>query len=344
MGERDDTTRHAIRALAADTAAAWEAFVRMASGPVWKAALRAAPRRALAENLFSRIMADLHADRLTLAARLDAARLPDASAFLDREIDRHVGRWVYDLFQTGSADAAEALVRVFHADMRAWVQRALPYEARNQLDDHVQDCYAALLAAGGRRLRLYSGDGPFRAFLRSMVINLVADLSRREHGRKRPCAAFARLPELQQRAYRLIFEERVSAAEATRRLSHANAAGAVAAVMALGDLGPTHSGRRPQVLALDNGADTIEIADERDIPEDVLLAREEMVTRIEREEALLAALRAMPQTQRDVLEQRFLHGRKPREIAAATGIDEKDIYRILERALAQLKRDLVRPS
>jgi RNA polymerase sigma factor (sigma-70 family) len=344
MGGEDTAARHAVQALTADTAAAWEAFVGFAAGPVWNAALRAAPRCSVAESLFSRIMADLHADRLALPARLDAARLPDASVFLDREIDRHVGCWVVDLFRGGSADAAAALVRVFHTDLRVWVQRALPFDARGQLDDQVQDCYAALLDDGGRRLCLYSGDGPFRAFLRSAVINLVADSARRTHGRQRPRAAFARLSGLQQRAYRLIFEERVSAAEAARRLSHAEAADAVAVVMALGDLGPTHSGRRPHVIALDNGAETIEIADDGGNPEDVLLAREEMVTRTARESALLAALRGMPETQRDVLEQRFLHERKPREIAAATGMDVKDVYRVLERALTQLKRDLVRPT
>jgi RNA polymerase sigma factor (sigma-70 family) len=349
MGQKDDAARSAIAALTADTAAAWEAFVHMASGPAWRAALRAAPRRALAESLFSRIMAALHQDRLALPARLDAARLPDALAFLDREIDRHVGSFVFELFRTGSADAADALVRVFHADVRAWVQRALPYEARGQLDDQVQDSYAALLADGGRRLRLYGGDGPFRAFLRSTVVNLVADFARREHGRQRPRAAFTRLPELQQRAWRLLFEDRVSAAEAARRLvggenGHADAAEAVAAVMALGDLGSSHSGRRPRMLALDNGAETIDIADERDSPEEALVARDEMVTRIARETALLSALRAMPERQREVLEQRFLHGRKPREIAAATGGDVKEIYRILERTLAQLKRDLTRDS
>jgi RNA polymerase sigma factor (sigma-70 family) len=343
MGEEDDAARRAIAALAADTAAAWDAFVRLVSVPAWRAAVRSTPRRAVAESLFSRIMADLHADRLALAARLDAARLPEASAFLDREIDRHIGCWVFDLFLTGSADGAEALVRVFDADLRAWVQRALPFDERSQRDDRVQDCYAALLADGGQRLRAWGGDAPFRAFLRSTVINLVADVVRREHGRPRPRAAFARLSGLQQRAYRLIFEERVSSAEAARRLSHADSADAVAAVMALGDLGATHSGGRPKMVALDTGGDTIEIAGERDSPEDILLAREEMAARITRETALLAALRAMPARQRDVLEQRFLLGRKPREIAAVTGTDVKDIYRILERALAQIKSDLVRP-
>ena len=344
MGEEDIAARRAIAMLGVDTRETWEAFVRLVSGAAWKASLRASPRRALAEDLFGRILAGLHADRLQLANRLAASRLPDAAVFLDREIDQHVGQWVLALFRAGAADAAEALVRAFHADLRRWVQRAAPPEAHGQLDDLVQEVYAALLAQNGRRLCGYGGDGAFRAFIRTTVINLVADLGRREHGRQRPRAAFARLTELQQQAYRLVFEQRMSAATATRQLARPEAAEAVAVVLALGDLGTTHSGRRPRVVALDNGEQSLDIADERDTPEDVLLAREEMVERTGREAALLAALRGMPAQTREILEQRFLHGRKPREIAAATGADVKEVYRILERALVQLKRDLVVPS
>jgi RNA polymerase sigma factor (sigma-70 family) len=341
MGEEDADARRTIAMLAADTREAWDAFVRLASGAVWKASLRASPPHALAEDLFGHIMAGLHADRLDLAEGLEASRLPSAAAFLDREIDRYVGQWVFELFRAEAADAAEALVRAYHADLRLWVQRASSPEAPGQIDDLVQGVYAALLEQNGRRLRAYGGDGVFRAFLRTTVVNLVADLLRREHGRQRPRAAFARLTELQQQAYRLVFEQRMSAAEATRRLARPEAADAVAAVLALGDLGITHSGRRPHLVALDSGEQSLDIADDRDTPEDVLLAREEMVERTEREVALLAALRGMPARTREILEQRFLHGRKPGEIAAACGADVKEIYRILERALVQLKRDLV---
>jgi RNA polymerase sigma factor (sigma-70 family) len=343
MGE-EDVTHRAIAMLAANTREAWEAFVRLASGAVWKASVHASPRRALAEDLFGCIMAGLHADRLQLAERLTASRLPSAAAFLDREIDRHVGQWVFELFRAEAADAAEALVRAFHADLRLWVQRAASPEARGQLDDLVQEVYAALLERNGRRLRAYGGEGVFRAFLRTTVINLVADLRRRERGRQRPRAAFARLTELQQQAYLLVFERRLSAAEATRQLARPEAAEAVAAVLGLGDLGTTHSGRRPHPVALDGGEQSLDIADDRETPEDVLLAREEMVERTEREVALLAALRGMPARTREILEQRFLHGRKPREIAAAIGADVKEVYRIIERALMQLKRDLAVPS
>jgi len=64
----------------------------------------------------------------------------------------------------------------------------------------------------------------------------------------------------------------------------------------------------------------------------------------EREAALIQALRALPAAQRNILEQRFLLGRKPREIATETGIEIKEIYRILERTVAQLKHLLARPS
>jgi len=346
MKQEDVAARNAIQALTSDAASAWEAFVRIASRPVWRASLHAAPRRPLAEVLFSHLMERLHLDRLGLAARVpvDASSSQNALAFLDREIDGHIGNWLVELFRARSAEAAEALVRVFHADLRAWVQRAKPLGARANLDDRVQEAYAALLEQDGRRIRLYGGTGTFRAFLRITVINLVNDAERREQGRVRPRLAFARLSDIEQRAYRLLYEERLPAAEAARRLDHVDAHQAVQKVLALGDLGTTHSGRRPRLIALDNGEQAFDLPDGRDNPEDELLAREGGVVQAEREAALIQALRALPAAQRNILEQRFLLGRKPREIATETGIEIKEIYRILERTVAQLKHLLARPS
>jgi RNA polymerase sigma factor (sigma-70 family) len=160
----------------------------------------------------------------------------------------------------------------------------------------------------------------------------------------RPRLAFARLSELEQRAHRLLYEERLPTAEAVRRLDHVDAHQAVQKVLALGDMGGTHSGQRPRLIALDNGEQAFDPPDGRDNPEDELLVREEMVAKAEREAALVQALRALPAAQRNILEQRFLLGRKPREIATETGIEIKEIYRVLERSVAQLRHLLARPS
>jgi len=65
----------------------------------------------------------------------------------------------------------------------------------------------ALSDDGFRRLRSFRPDGParFRTWLVAVVANLCRDWCRRRHGRSRPVQAVARLPELDQEVYRLMF-------------------------------------------------------------------------------------------------------------------------------------------
>jgi RNA polymerase sigma factor (sigma-70 family) len=238
-------------------------------------------------------MTGLHRDRLALASRLAASRLPNATAFLAREIDGQVGCWLVELFRAGAGEAAEVLARVFYADVNAWVRRAAPPGALAGVEDRVQDVFAALLEKDGRSITAYRGGGPFRAFLRTVVVNLAAESARREHGRYRPGAS------------------------------------------------PGTVVGRPRLVSLNDDDHPIDPADDRDDPEAALLALEELLARTEREGAVLAALRQLPDESRRVLEARFLEGRKPREIAAMIGRDVKEVYRILERTLAHLKQLLV---
>lgn len=58
-----------------------------------------------------------------------------------------------------------------------------------------------------RRLRSFRPDGParFRTWLTAVAANLCSDWRRRQRGRIRPVHAVARLPELDQQVYRLVF-------------------------------------------------------------------------------------------------------------------------------------------
>jgi RNA polymerase sigma factor (sigma-70 family) len=292
MATADDGIGRAIHALTHDTSAAWETFVRTVSDAVWTASLRAAPRRVQAESLFSLLMSRLHADRFSLPARLNASGLASASAFLDREITAHIDRWLIDLLRCEDETAADVLVRVLHADVRAWVQRAVSPGAQLAIDDVVQDVLLALLADRGRRITAYSGSGSFRGFLRTVVVRLVADSARRELGRRRPNAK------------------------------------------------TEQTGGRPRLISLNDDAHPLDLADDNADPEAELLAIEAMTAQAQREAALLDRLRSLPAAEREILEARFLDGRKPREIAAQTGRDVKEIYRVLERTLASLKQVL----
>ena len=78
-------------------------------------------------------------------------------------------------------------------------------------EERVSDCFlfvcGQLSDNGFRRLRSFRPDGPaqFRTWLTSVVTHLCIDWRRKLHGRYRPTAAIARLPELDQIIYRFIY-------------------------------------------------------------------------------------------------------------------------------------------
>ncbi|MBI1219981.1 MAG: sigma-70 family RNA polymerase sigma factor [Rhodobacteraceae bacterium] len=296
MQDQDATDRAIIAALDTGGRAAWDAFVALASGPLWAAAARATPRRAEAEALFTQIMQAWFAARQDLSRQLGRFGTGTVRAFLDSEIDAQLSAWMLELFQTGAPGAAEVFVRLFARDIRLWVARATPAQARAGVDDRVQEVFVGLLAESARRIRAYAGSAPLRAYLRRVCVNLAIEAGRREQGRVRPGAD------------------------------------------------PARSGR-PRLVSIDVEDDPLELTDDGPDGEQALIDTEDLLAEAARLEAVKAALAALPTDARRVLVARFVDGRKPREIAEAEGRDVKDIYRILERNLAQLKVSLGgRPS
>ncbi len=253
MQRDEDQQAKILAALAQDSPATWEAFVRWASAPLWAACLRAASRKAAAEALFAEIAEKLYEDRLTLPGRFTASGLASASAFLANEIDEVIGGGIAAALLARATTAADSFVRYFHADIKTWVQRASAPGERGGLEDRVQDVYALLLEDGGRRIAAYPGGGSFRLFLRRLTLNALTDSLRRDYGRNRPKAAIARLNSLEQKAYRLLYEERLSSEAAVARLGDPQARNAVKTARDLGDLGPMRTGGRPRVVGLDDG-------------------------------------------------------------------------------------------
>ena len=225
-----------IAALAEDSPAAWEAFLRWASGPVWSACLHSSARRSAAEKLFAELTETLFEHRLDLPGRFAASRLGAAAAFLISEIDEYIGARIADGFRRGDHAAAEIFARYFHGEIKTWIQRATPPGERVRIEDRVQDVYAILLENDGRRLAAYPGGGSFRVFLRRLTLNASTDCQRREQGRFRLKAAIEKLSPLERKAYRLLYESRLSRNEAIARLGDPLAAAAVKVADALGEL------------------------------------------------------------------------------------------------------------
>ncbi|MGO4562315.1 sigma-70 family RNA polymerase sigma factor [Rhizobiales bacterium 3FA27D7] len=333
-----------IAALAEDSPAAWEAFLRWASGPVWSACLHSSARRSAAEKLFAELTETLFEHRLDLPGRFAASRLGAAAAFLISEIDEYIGARIADGFRRGDHAAAEIFARYFHGEIKTWIQRATPPGERVRIEDRVQDVYAILLENDGRRLAAYPGGGSFRVFLRRLTLNASTDCQRREQGRFRLKAAIEKLSPLERKAYRLLYESRLSRNEAIARLGDPLAAAAVKVADALGDLGSVVAGARPKMIGIEDAGPSFQPPSPDRDPEALLLHVEEMALHAERENALLAALHDEREDVQRILQMRFLNGLKPAEIAERLGRDRKEIYRTLERALGRLKQILARPS
>lgn len=87
------------------------------------------------------------------------------------------------------------------------------------------ECFAHVCGAlsddGFLRLRRFHCKGPasFRTWLMAVVANLCRDWHRRQRGRFRPVRAVAKLPELDQHVYRLMFVHGVSRTECVATLA-----------------------------------------------------------------------------------------------------------------------------
>lgn len=114
-----------------------------------------------------------------------------------------------DLLDLLATDQAERAWNEFLSRFSSLIFRvARQYESD---EERASDCF--LYACGQlsdnsfRRLRSFRPEGraQFRTWLTSVVTNLCIDWRRKLHGRYRPTAAVARLPDLDQLVYRLIY-------------------------------------------------------------------------------------------------------------------------------------------
>lgn len=119
--------------------------------------------------------------------------------------DDSVTKWVERLSSDAAGEAWAEFLREYTPLIRH-VVRHHEHDPANAEDSFNYVC-EALSDDGFRRLRNFRPDGParFRTWLVAVVANLCRDRRRRQRGRDRPFQAVARLPELDQQVYRLMF-------------------------------------------------------------------------------------------------------------------------------------------
>jgi RNA polymerase sigma factor (sigma-70 family) len=218
----------------------------------------------------------------------------------------------------------------------------------------VMDCFVyvcgALCDDDFRRLRSFRLDGParFETWLKAVVANLCVDWRRRQRGRLRPVRAVARLPELDQLVYRLIYVRGMPRAECLhvlrarypdlteRALSEINAR--------LHALLPP---RQRWQLSL-RPSTPVTVGDGADGEDDSALQLEAPgpgpdgdAEQEQRQRLVRDALANLPNTQRLLLKMRYEQNLTLEQIARLTGQpDPFRVHRQVQAALAALREQL----
>jgi RNA polymerase sigma factor (sigma-70 family) len=192
------------------------------------------------------------------------------------------------------------------------------------------------LLEGGSPLSKFRGQSTVETFLGVVVLNLFRDYRIAKWGKWRPSAAARRLGPAAIRLETLMFRDGLNAGDAVAMVS-SQLAGTLTSeeVEALAERLPARL--RPRL----ESEDAL-----RDVPSPVRAAERDVVAReLEpkartAEQALRAALGALPPQDRLILKLRFQEGLKVVEIARCVGVPAKTLYPRLERCVAELRRVL----
>jgi RNA polymerase sigma factor (sigma-70 family) len=208
-------------------------------------------------------------------------------------------------------------------------RRRLCRTAREELSS---DVYIRLLQRDGAALRKYRGESSLLAYLVVVVQRVLLDRHIANKGRWRPSAAARRLGQAAMLVERLVFGQGLSMQEA--------------APIVRAETGATHTDDefefllsllrprvRRQVLDI---ASLDDLRADTPSPEDALVA----AGAYPGPERLARAIERLAADDREMVQLRFVHGLRLREIARRRHIDERAIYRRFERVLAQLRSAL----
>jgi RNA polymerase primary sigma factor len=342
-----------VRALLAAKPGGWEAFVRHVQSDIYTACRLVSPP-AEADDTFLEILAQLRANNFARLAKFDGRAT--LASYLRLEVRDLLAQRVTRLFAVDRNRAWQVFEHFFKADIlriSARYFRALP--GSGELDeDRYHEIASHLIEDGYRRILAYDGHGSFGGYVLGVVRNLCIDLLRRDLPRRRLPAAVKRLPKLEQEVFRQLYWEncprdRLPAALAARMgeaVAPDAVARAVSAVMAVLPPGFGAEPERPRMVSLsaaaEDAGDAGELVDDRDSPEDDMIAREKETALEEASEALRAAVSALPTDIRLYLQHVMAHEPPlaPRDIARLMARPVGEIYKLRQQAERLLLRAL----
>lgn len=185
-------------------------------------------------------------------------------------------------------------------------------------------------------LAKFRGESSLPTYLTVVIAMLYREYRVQQWGRWRPSAAARRAGALAIRLETLVRRDGLSLAQAAQllrtngetTLSDRELAALLGALPERMPLRPIVTGITPPDPAAAHSAD------------DRVRATEQLADHDRTEDALRSALRTLPADDRLLLRLRFLEGLSVADIARALSLDQKPLYRRLERALALLRRTL----
>jgi RNA polymerase sigma factor (sigma-70 family) len=210
---------------------------------------------------------------------------------------------------------------------------------QSERDDFASEVKLAFIEQDYRILERFQGRSSLRTYLVTVINRLFLDHRRRLWGKWHPSAVAVRLGPLAMRLEALIHRDGYSVDEACEIVK--NRGGLSESVDELRSLAvslPPRQRVRLQPLSQDSGDHAAEIHDGGASDPQRALEASETAKRCQ--EAIARALEALPPDDRIVLRLRFEDGMAVADIARGFKLDQKGLYRRLERLLDELRRAL----
>ncbi|HEY6259669.1 MAG TPA: hypothetical protein VIY51_28160 [Xanthobacteraceae bacterium] len=346
-----DPEKALLGAALRNTAGAAEALARSLADLVWTACRRVTRDDTEAQLAFREVMAALAADGFARLRDYDGrarVRVYVALVVRDLLLERAIKLLVLD-----TPRGWQAFEAFFGQDMRRMIERALPGAGHRQnREDAYQAVCEALFKNDLQRLRAYSGRGSPSGFVLQIIENLVIDFVRTIIPRRRLPAAIARLSDLDQSVFRLIYWDRLGDDAAILRnhltrpgeappaaTTIAEAIGRVRSVLPSGYYAePRGDGQMVELSAAEDFAGGSENFRVR-TPEDDLVEGEAAGLLEQALDALYQALPRLAAVERLYL-QLALSGEPAREIARLLCLPVEDVHRLAQRLKRRLRDEL----
>jgi RNA polymerase sigma factor for flagellar operon FliA len=185
-------------------------------------------------------------------------------------------------------------------------------------------------------LRRFRGESAFPTYLTVCVAMLFRDYRVQQQGRWRPSAAARRLGPVATRLEVMIYRQGCTLAEAGERLRTAGET-----TLSDRELGAWLAEMpRREPLRPTSSSEPLDLLPALGSPEDAVLAQADATERARIVGALDQAMGSMSAEDRLVLRMRFWEDVSVADIARALGLEQKPLYKRVDRLLAQLRRQL----